>query len=389
MREALRVILVAACVAATTAGTAAVIHVPDDYPTIQEAVDVAAEGDTVLVGPGVHGGSGNRNIDFGGVNMVLRSEEGPEATTIDCGGFGRGFHFHSGESLSSVIEGFRIAHGSALYGGGLWCEAGSAVTIRDCIFYENSVSQGGGGIKCEGGSTIILDEVILEDNTALRGGGIIATGGSVLMMSNSSFISNTASLSGGLRCEASPTTLTNVLFEANLAYETVGGMACFDATYILTNVAFRANTATTGGGFGSGNATTTLDNCTFALNAATEGSAVHCGEGAVVAMTNAIVAQQMAGLTVFCDPASSFSITRSCIYANAGGDSLCGDRYDNMFQDPLFCDVWGGNLRLHLASSCLPDNNSWGELLGAFGGGCTGPVPVEASSWGSIKALYR
>jgi hypothetical protein len=36
----------------------------------------------------------------------------------------------------------------------------------------------------------------------------------------------------------------------------------------------------------------------------------------------------------------------------------------------------------------LPGNNTCGIQIGAFGTGC-GPVSVEPSSWGGIKALYR
>lgn len=36
-----------------TGGTA-IINIPADQPTIQDGIDVAADGDTILVAPGIH-----------------------------------------------------------------------------------------------------------------------------------------------------------------------------------------------------------------------------------------------------------------------------------------------------------------------------------------------
>ena len=60
------------------------ILVPGDEPTIQAGIDAAAEGDTVLVAPGVYKGEGNRNILIDSKWVVLKSEAGPERTIIDC-----------------------------------------------------------------------------------------------------------------------------------------------------------------------------------------------------------------------------------------------------------------------------------------------------------------
>ena len=134
------------------------IQVPADQPTIKAGIDAASQGDTVLVAPGTYTGDGNRDLDFGGTDLVLISEEGAEATVIDCEGsrtdYHRGFEFHTGESEAAVVEGFTIrggyVGGSDNGGGGIRCDLGSP-TLRDCIITENSAKVCG-GIYCGSGT---------------------------------------------------------------------------------------------------------------------------------------------------------------------------------------------------------------------------------------------
>ena len=56
----------------STGAVAGTIHVPSDQPTIQDAIDAAMDGDTVLVAPGTY----FENIDFLGKAIVVTSEAG-------------------------------------------------------------------------------------------------------------------------------------------------------------------------------------------------------------------------------------------------------------------------------------------------------------------------
>jgi hypothetical protein len=104
-----------AMLVAVSTSPAATIRVPADQPTIQAGIDAAAEGDTVLVADGTYTGDGNRDIDFTGKAIVVKSENGPENCVIDCQGSvddpHRGFIFQNGEVHTSILQGFTITNG--------------------------------------------------------------------------------------------------------------------------------------------------------------------------------------------------------------------------------------------------------------------------------------
>ena len=100
-----------------------IIRVPGDQPTIQAGIDAAANGDVVLIADGVYTGPDNKNLDFAGKAITVRSENGRNKCIIDCEDDGRAFHFHSGEGPDSVVQGLTMRNGWVSRGGSTrrWC----------------------------------------------------------------------------------------------------------------------------------------------------------------------------------------------------------------------------------------------------------------------------
>ena len=70
-------------------GDPAVSDPPEDgtathpFDAIQEGIDAAVDGDTVLVLDGTYSGTGNRDIGFLGKAITVRSENGPAGCLVD------------------------------------------------------------------------------------------------------------------------------------------------------------------------------------------------------------------------------------------------------------------------------------------------------------------
>ncbi len=129
------------------------------YPTIQEAIDAATDGQEVTVSFGTYGGDGNINLELRGKAIAVRGVFGPERTIIDCGGAGRGFFLRNNEGPQSLIVGFTIRGGQAPTGddvpasgrgGGIMMMADCQASVENCIIV-NCRADVGGGI-CFGGA---------------------------------------------------------------------------------------------------------------------------------------------------------------------------------------------------------------------------------------------
>ena len=189
------------------------------FRTIQKAVDAAYDGVRVIVLDGTYTGQGNRDIDFKGKKILLRSQRGPTNCVLNCEGTSsaphRAFLFHTGEGSSSIVEGFTMKNGYAADGGAIWC-SGASPAIRSCVIIGNT-AQRGGGVFCTDASPS-LDRCTIAGNSASTGGGLCSIGSGTPSATSSIFWSNT----GG---EISPSNLDVKYCDVAGGYPGTGSIA--------------------------------------------------------------------------------------------------------------------------------------------------------------------
>jgi parallel beta-helix repeat protein len=142
-----------------------------DFNNIQAAINDANDGDVIVVSPGRYTGNGNRDIDFLGKAITVRSIDPNDsaviaATIIDANGTSsdhhRGFYFHNSEGPNSILAGFTIANGYT-NDAGIYCD-GTSPTIKNCTMINNRYR----GIRCFRSSATIKGCTIADN----RGGGL-------------------------------------------------------------------------------------------------------------------------------------------------------------------------------------------------------------------------
>ncbi|MBC8228496.1 carboxypeptidase regulatory-like domain-containing protein [bacterium] len=302
----------------------AIIPVPPG--TIQEAIDVAEDGDTVLVADGVYTGDGNKNLDFKGKTITVTSENGAENCIIDCEDDGRGFYFHSGETEASVVSGFTIRNGYIDgRGGGIYCD-NSSPTINDNIIKSNVLANinehgYGAGIYCIYASPIITNNMVMDNSAGYYGGGIDCHMSSPII-TNNTISGNTATYGGGIALYYSDPSIINNIISRNSAGNWGGGIFC---QYEEANP--------------------TIINNTITENSADEGGGILCAYGCSPTIMNTILWNDSPEEIYLLEDAS-ITVTYSDIQGGWPGEG-------NIDANPLFVDPENGDYHLQAGSPCI------------------------------------
>jgi len=168
----------------TTMATAQTITVKQDgtgmFTAIQEAIDAAASGDTILVWPGTYYENlyiEGKNLTLGSLNLTTGDPAYIAQTIID--GNNSGSCIVLWRNITALIQGFTIQHGSGLVSG-LGTTAGGGINIyyrcfaaiKNCVIQNNMVNWVGGGIISAGSSLFISGTSIKNNFASSAGGGV-------------------------------------------------------------------------------------------------------------------------------------------------------------------------------------------------------------------------
>ncbi len=196
-----------------------------EYTTIQDAIDDAREGDTVVVQTGTHTG----NIRFRGANITLTSMVPDDpcvvAATIIEGTAGDrpAVTFTGCEDETCALDGLTIADGNAIGDGGGISGNGTQATIANCVIRNNRANGYGGGISdCNGR----LRNCTISSNIAGSGGGLSNYSGQLVncIINNNSADDGDG---GGIYCSPHTSLLIiNSTITGNSAWFKGGGIFC-------------------------------------------------------------------------------------------------------------------------------------------------------------------
>ncbi|KAA3637457.1 MAG: DUF5123 domain-containing protein [Calditrichaeota bacterium] len=337
--------------------TFATIHlVPSQYSTIQAGIDAALEGDTVLVAPGTYTGTGNRDLTFNGVNIVLLSEKGADSTIVDVQADSLDQHtaiyLNNGEDTSSVIDGFTFTN--AYYdlwgfkGGALFFDNGKA-NVQNC----NILNSG-------------LNGIFLDDPDSLS-----------CRISNCRIEGNGL----GIYNYKYGTIVENCIVQNNQ----YNGIEFFREMVIR-------NTLVAYNGFAGvaysptiGQPPVLLDHCTIVFNdigfvfenVPPKNSSVHTGVDTATVRNCIIAFNNYGGIANYFADDNHYNCINTNLYSNANfnwqNDKYWhGDTFGNVSSDPLFCDTATGDFTLQSNSYCADGNNPSGSTIGLYDVGCAG-----------------
>lgn len=346
-RQGLAVLTVAGCLTlfGLTAANAATYYVPDDFATIQGAINAVVDGDVVLVKPGIY----LENLNITSKTITVKSTDGPETTIIDGQNAGTTVYFY-GDHNRPELSGFTITHGSysgiyiyksapllhnnrivgnsGYYGGGLYAVGGACgVDIRDTEISGNSAVYYGGGIYSNVACVSVTNSKIVGNSAGMYGGGAVGGGYCGGVGINESLVEdNSAGIAGG-------------------GLYSSGTRACMPGVWSQNTVIAR-NTAISGGGVYLGvNGRGSLLFDTVTGNVASQGGGFFSESSAYFNIINSIVYGNSSSPVLPTDGVFGKNILAGSNIEGTLGQGYIGDG-SNISADPLFVDPTNGDYAL-------------------------------------------
>jgi VCBS repeat-containing protein len=308
------------------------LRVPDDYPTIQSAIDAAPGDSNIEVASGTY----YENLDWENKALTI---SGANATTtiIDGGSNDTVLHVKNVPATSS-ISGFTFTDGWSgnykdwtTWGGGIYLE-NAPITVYDSVVVNNRAG-GGGGIAVRSSNATIRNVVISNNIADDEGGGVDAQSSSPLLLDD---------------------TITSNQMDGIFSW---AGDANIGPIVVNSLIASNGNAQPAGSGIGVWNSALTLINSTVVNN--TPGGVLDIDTATDhVVITNSILWHNGTGpdlegfnnsTVVTSGAVVSYSIVGSGYFTPGAGVSA---------QNPLFVDSEHGNYRLQWSSPAIDMGNN-------------------------------
>ena len=416
--------VLAAALATTASATAATIQVPGDVATIQGAIAIAADGDEIVVSPGVY----TESIDLLGKSLIIRSSGGAALTTIDATGqpapaitvlgtIGVGGNCPADLTGSGTVDGADLAILLGVWGAcGATCQgadftgdgvvdgadlatllgawgtcptAGGPVEIRGFTVLAGdgrtipidpknpkATATFGGGLFVEAAELLVADSVIRNAFVTGRGGGARIVGGAIVAFEGVEFRDNLADRGAGMSVAgASAVSIEGGAFTNNLVPANGGALAVEGGAATIVGTRFEDNEGTANGGAiyvlaGS----IAVDGAEFLGNRSVRGGAIHFNNSGVGVIRNSLFegnttsGASARGAVLYAistrsaddDAEARFE---NCVFRNnvAGGSAGRGVVYSTTSSSP----TGGGVIRIF--DSVFEDNSTTSGGRGAVG----------------------
>ena len=322
-------------------------------------------------------------------------------TTWSYRGSGGGAYLTDASTLAASDVTFDSNH-TWYQGAGLCLRGeGTSAELTGCVFTNNTTStdvgymgaeQRGAALSVTDGADVVLDDVRFTRNWSHKdGAGLSCTDGAIATINDCVFTECEAGSHGGAIhvYYGGAVSATGCLFRRNSAGPHGGAVYTYTNEGVpveFSHCVFAGNSANQGGAAHIFDGHCVLTHCTLVENEAGTGSSVRAYPWGTATVVNSIMSFGAGGDLV----EGNVDVTHSCLFEPEPGSGFCGESYENICSDPLFCSARVRDFSLCADSPCLPANNEWHELIGAVGVGC-GPcdTAVLDASWGAIKAMFR
>ena len=151
------IVLVASVPSATRAQTTWIVDDdgPADFSTIQDAVDAASAGDTIVVYPGNY----TENVDVNKDHLTIQSESGEEATIVQVA------LVHPDTPVFEITDDYVTVRGFTVKGAGSSFGTGISLSHADhCTINDNYISNNGDGILIHESNDVAIINNKIEFN---------------------------------------------------------------------------------------------------------------------------------------------------------------------------------------------------------------------------------